>query len=262
MTPKTALITGGTCGIGLEIAKIHAASGGDLVIVARNLTVLKEVKSKLESEFKINIHIFQIDLSKSDAGTKLYADIKEQGIEIDYLINNAGIGGYGYFQERKWSEDVAMMQLNMISFTELTRLFLSDFINKNSGKILNVSSSAGLMPGPLQAVYFATKAYVNSLSYAISQEIENSSVTMTVLMPAPTKTDFVAKSGVGDIKMFSDLADPFFVAKEGYEGMIAGQLKVISGYTFWQKIRIKLIPFISLKLLLQMIYKNSKRTID
>ena len=169
MKNLTALITGATSGIGYEMAKLHASLGGNLVIASRNIEKLKSVKNEIENAFKVNVEIFQVDLSKPESAKRLYEKIKESEIDIDYLINNAGFGGYGLFNERDNDKDIEMIQLNIISLTNLMHFFLGDFIKKNRGKILNVSSSASLMPGPLQAVYFATKAYVKSLSNAVAK---------------------------------------------------------------------------------------------
>ena len=259
MKNLTALITGATSGIGYEMAKLHASLGGNLVIASRNIEKLKSVKNEIENAFKVNVEIFKVDLSKPESAKRLYEKIKESEIDIDYLINNAGFGGYGLFNERDNDKDIEMIQLNIISLTNLMHFFLGDFIKKNRGKILNVSSSASLMPGPLQAVYFATKAYVKSLSNAVAKELSDSRVTITNLMPAPTKTDFVSTANVTGSKMFDDLANPKKVAEEGYFGMLKGRLNVLSGFSFWGKIRIKMIPFLPLNTLLDMIYKSQKK---
>lgn len=256
---KIALITGATSGIGYEIAKLHASLGGDLVIASRNLDKLKNVQKEITNTFNVNVTIFKVDLSKPESAKKLYEKVKKSQIEIDFLINNAGFGGYGLFMERDNHKDIEMIQLNIITLTNLMYLFLGDFIKKNNGKILNVSSSASLMPGPLQAVYFATKAYVKSLSNAVARELSDSNITITNLMPAPTKTGFVSKANVSGSKMSNDLANPQKVAKEGYFAMLNGRLNVLSGFSFWGKIKMKMIPFVPLNTLLDMIYNSQKK---
>jgi uncharacterized protein len=256
---KIALITGGTSGIGYEIAILHASRGGDLVLASRNFDKLKNIKKEITNSFNVNVTIIKVDLSEPDSAMKLYYKVKKSQIEIDFLINNAGFGGYGLFNERDHKEDIEMIQLNIISLTTLMYLFLGDFIKKNDGKILNVSSSASLMPGPLQAVYFATKAFVKSLSNAVSKEVSNTNVTITNLMPAPTKTGFVSKANVLGSKMFDNLANPKKVAKDGYQAMLKGKLNVLSGFSFWGRIKIKMIPIVPLNIILDTIYNSHKK---
>ncbi|PKP00754.1 MAG: short-chain dehydrogenase, partial [Bacteroidetes bacterium HGW-Bacteroidetes-9] len=165
-TNKTILITGASSGIGKEIANIHAERGGDLVIVARSKDKLDQLKAELESKHSVKVTVIVKDLGLPDAPKEIYDEVKKTGIEIDYLVNNAGFGGLGKFHQREWEQDLAMINLNIVALTALTRLFLPDFVKRNSGRILNVSSTASLMPGPLQAVYFASKAYVTSFSNA------------------------------------------------------------------------------------------------
>ena len=183
---KTALITGASSGIGKELAYIHAKKGGDLIIVARNIDKLNILKSALEDKYAIVVHINQKDLTKSTATKEIYEEVKKANIQVDYLINNAGFGGLGKFNERDLQEDVAMINLNITALTSLTHYFLQDFVAQNKGKILNVSSTASFMPGPLQAVYFATKAYVTSFTNAIAEELKNTNITVTNLMPGAT----------------------------------------------------------------------------
>ncbi|ONI47220.1 short-chain dehydrogenase [Candidatus Epulonipiscioides saccharophilum] len=199
---KVALITGASSGIGLELAKIHAYKGGDLILVARHMDKLKKVAELIDSKCQAKVHCIAKDLSKPGAATELFKEVKADGIEVNYLINNAGFGGQGYFYERDWDTDLAMMYVNMIALTELTRKFLPEFITRGSGKILNTSSTAALVPGPLQAVYYATKAYVTSFSNAIASELEGTGVTVTVLMPGATETNFAKNSGMEKTKLF------------------------------------------------------------
>lgn len=160
---KTALITGASSGIGKELAYIHAESGGDLILVARSIDTLNEIKTTLETKYNCNVFVIQKDLTKPNATKEVYEAVKTTTLTVDYLINNAGFGGVGKFNERDIQEDISMIHLNIIALTTLTHYFLQDFTTTNTGKILNVSSTASVLPGPLQAVYFATKAYVTSL---------------------------------------------------------------------------------------------------
>jgi hypothetical protein len=247
---KVSLITGASSGIGKELALIHAEKGVDLVIVARDKEKLEELKKEIEDKYAVSVFIIDKDLSLPNAGTEIYSKVKEAGIEIDYLINNAGFGGIGKFYEREWAKDLAMINLNIIALTELTRMFLPDFIERNKGKILNTSSTASLFPGPLQAVYFATKAYVTSFSNALAEELHDTNVTVTALLPGATETGFGKISGMDKTKMFRKTASARSVAQAGYNAMMIGKLNVVSGVTFSQKILFLLIPFLPKKMLL------------
>ena len=195
------------------------------------------------------------DLTDADAAQEIYNFVKFSKIEVDYLINNAGFGGIGKFHEREWHKYLSMIQLNIIALTDLTRKFLPDFVERNSGKILNVSSTASLMAGPMQAVYFATKAYVTSFSNAIAEELHDTNVTVTSLMPGATETDFGKTSGMDKTELFKNTADAADVAKEGYEAMINGDLEIISGVSFAQKMMMKAIPITPKSILLKQIRK-------
>lgn len=225
----TALITGASSGLGLEFAKIHASRKGDLVIVARRQDRLAALKKELETDYGVMVKVIAKDLSDPDAAEAIYKEVTSEGIVVDYLINNAGFGGQGIFHERDWSEDLAMIQVNIIALTALTRLFLPDFVSRNKGRILNVSSTASLVPGPLQAVYYATKSYVTSFSNALAGELEGTEVTVTNLMPGAVATEFGKVSGMDKTYLFANSVNPHQVAAEGYKGMIKGKLDVISG---------------------------------
>ncbi|PWD98205.1 SDR family NAD(P)-dependent oxidoreductase [Marinilabilia rubra] len=255
---KVALITGASSGIGKELAKIHAQKGRDLVVVARRKDKLEELKIELESEYSIQVHVIDKDLIQPDAPPAIYDEVKQAGIEVEYLINNAGFGGIGKFHERDWADDSAMIHLNVMALTHLTRLFLPDFVKRNSGRVLNVSSTAGMMPGPLQAVYFATKAYVTSFSNAVSEELSGTKVTVTALLPGATETEFGRISGMDKTDMFKNTADARRVAEDGYHGMEKGKLNVISGLPFAMKASMGLMPFLPKKLLLKMVHKMQK----
>ncbi len=250
---KTALITGASSGIGAEFAKIHAAAGDNLVLIARRKDKLLILKKKLESSKGIKVHVIEKDLTDLNAARDIYKEVIEEGIIVDYLINNAGFGGIGKFHERDWETDQNMIQLNIVTLTDLTRIFLPDFVKINSGKILNVSSTAALMPGPMQAVYFATKAYVTSFSNAIAEELSNTNVTVTALMPGATESEFGKTSGMDKTILFDKTASANEVAQAGYNGMMKGALDVIAGLTFSQKIMMTLLPFTPKKIILKQI---------
>jgi short-subunit dehydrogenase len=250
---KVALITGASSGIGKEFSRIHAAQGGDLVIVARNENRLNELKQELESKFKINVKVIAKDLSLAEAPKEIYEEVKASKIQIDYLINNAGFGGHGKFHERPWEMDLMMINLNVVALTALTRFFLPGFVKRNNGKVLNVSSTASLMAGPLQAVYFATKAYVTSFSNALAEELHDTDVTVTALLPGATETEFAKTSGMEKTDLFDHTFSADFVAKEGYQAMLDGKLDVISGVTFGQKMMMSFIPLTPKKIILKQI---------
>jgi len=252
---KTALITGASSGIGKALAKIHANIGGNLVVVARNENALNELKENLESEHKIDVLVIVKDLTQPSAVQEIYEEIKTKKVQIDYLINNAGFGGHGLFYERDWEDDRAMIELNVIALSALTRKLLPDMVTRDSGRILNVSSTASLMPGPLQAVYFATKAYVTSFSNAIAEELSHTKVTVTNLMPGATDTGFAETSGMDKTELFNKPFTPEEVAQAGYDGMLAGKLDVIAGLTLSQKIMMKTIPITPKKMVLKQIRK-------
>lgn len=253
---KTALITGASSGIGKELARIHAEKGGNLVILARSEDKLNELKSELEAKHSVNVTVLPTDLTDPNSPQEVYSAVKTAGIQIDYLINNAGFGGHGKFHERPLEDDLAMIQLNVVTLTALCRLFLPDFISQKQGRILNVSSTASLPPGgPLQAVYFATKHYVTALSYGIAGELRDSPVTVTALLPGATETEFAKSAGMRDTELFANAFSPRSVARDGYEGMIAGKLDVVSGLTFPQKMMMASVPFIPKRMSLNEVRK-------
>ncbi len=253
MHKKTALITGASSGIGKALAYIHASKGGDLVVVARNEKALADLKTTLENQYKISVMILVKDLSEPAAAKEIYEAVKQEGITIDYLINNAGFGGLGAFYERPLSQELAMIAVNMTALTSLTHYFLQDFIAANNGKILNVSSTASITPGPLQAVYYASKAYVTSFSNALAAELSETPITVTNLMPGATESGFGKTSGMDKTAVFTNLASAEKVAADGYQGMLNGDLNVITGLRFSQRLLTKLIPLLPKKLLLQQI---------
>lgn len=251
---NVALITGASSGIGREFCRIHAEKGGDIVAVARREPQLEHLKAELESTYSIHVHIITKDLSVPSAPQEIYNSVKMADIEIDILINNAGFGGVGKFYEREWEQDYSMVMVNIMALTALTRLFLPDFVRRNRGKILNVSSSAAFLPGPLQAVYYASKSYVTSLSNALAEELYDTDITVTALMPGATDTEFAKVSGMDKTAAGKPDFSARKVASEGYEGMLRGKLNIVSA-SFSQKLMVKFIPFLPKKILLKAIRK-------
>lgn len=252
---KVALITGASSGIGKELAHIHAQNSGDLVLVARREKELEDLKKELEAKYSIKVVNIVKDLSESGAAKLVYDEIEAQGIEVEYLINNAGFGLRGKFHELSWERQAQMLNLNMTTLTELTYLFLPNMIKRDSGKILNTSSTVAFLAGPLQAIYHATKAYVTFFSNALAEELHDTNITVTTLMPGATETEFAKTSGMDKTKLFAKTFSANKVAQDGYNAMIDGKLDVVSGISCMQKIVISLIPFIPKKMLLKNIRK-------
>ncbi|WP_420316544.1 SDR family NAD(P)-dependent oxidoreductase [Ekhidna sp.] len=255
MKNKIALITGASSGIGKELAHIHAEQGGDLVIVARSESKLNELKDELEKKHGITVLVIAKDLAVQGSALELYDEVKKNKIEVDYLINNAGFGGVGKFHERDIQQDLNMISLNISALTALTHHFLQDFVQRNEGKVLNVSSTASLLPGPLQAVYYATKAYVTSFSNALTEELKGKNITVTNLMPGATETDFGKVSGMDKTDLFTDLSSARVVAEDGYNAMMKGKMDKISGLKFGQKLMMSLLPITPKKVVLSQIRK-------
>lgn len=229
---NTALITGASSGIGWELAHIHAKAGGDLVLVARSRETLNSLQKELETACSATVEVFVKDLSKQEVPREVYQEVKEKGIEIDYLINNAGFGSYGLFYETEWDKEANMIDLNIRALTALTKLFLPEMVKRGKGRILNVASTAAFLPGPLMAVYYATKNYVLAFSEALAEEVKGTGVTVTTLCPGPTRTGFQRASGIENSKLVKNkkIPDGREVAAFGYKKMIRGGRVVIPGF--------------------------------
>lgn len=249
---KTALITGASSGIGLELAKVHASKGDDLVLVSRNRNKLLELKDRLEKENKISVLIIVKDLSIASSAKQVYDEIKKKNIKIDYLINNAGIGSFGEFSKGDWDTQSKMIQLNVTSLTYFCKLFLPDMVKRGNGRIMNVASIAGFQPGPLMAVYFATKSYVLHFSEAIANEVAGKGVTVTALCPGPTESGFEKSAGMGNSVLFKGKKLPSSkdVAVYGYESMMQG--KVVAVHGFVNRLLINLSRFAPRSLVVKM----------
>ena len=229
---NTALITGASNGIGLELAKIHASRGGDLVLVARNKAKLDELKVALENQFKVSVYTIGKDLSAINSAQEVYEETSKKNILIDYLINNAGFGDFGMFSETNWDKELQMINLNITTLTLFTKLYLQDMVKRGSGKILNVASTASFQPGPTMAVYCATKAYVLSFTEAISSEVSKKGITITALCPGATETGFQAAGSMEESNLFKGKKLPSAknVAEYGYTSMIKGKTVAIHGF--------------------------------
>lgn len=229
---KYALITGATEGIGYELAKLFAKDGYNIVAVARNQQELQQTASELKQQFGIEVVPLAKDLFKREAPLEIYNELKAKGIQIDVLVNNAGQGQHGEFVENDLQRELDIVQLNIGAYLALTKSYLKEMLARNEGKILQVSSIAGEVPGPLQAVYHGTKAFITTFTEAVQEEIKDSKVTITYLMPGATDTDFFEKADMEDTKMVQegDLADPAKVAEDGYKALMNGDRNVISGF--------------------------------
>ncbi|MCC9135385.1 SDR family NAD(P)-dependent oxidoreductase [Pontibacter silvestris] len=228
---KTVLITGASNGFGMEFAKLFAKDGYNLVLVARTEERLKALGYGLQDKYKLEkVCIVTSDLSKPESPQEIYDEVKKAGITVDVLVNNAGAGSYGFFHEKSMQSDLDLMQLNIISLVQLTKLFVYDMRRRNEGKILNLGSLFSIMPSPLMATYGASKAFVLSFSEALAEELKHTNVTVTALCPNAGNTLFFKRAGAEKTLAANGmLYEPEEVAKAGYKGMMKGELKVIVG---------------------------------
>ena len=225
---KTALITGASGGLGLEFAKIFAKENYNLVLIARSEEKLKDIKKELEEKFKIEVLVISKDLSQVNSAQEIHNLLKDN--EINVLINNAGFATHGRFEEIPLKNEVDELILNIVTLTLLTKLFSKEMVKKGEGKILNVSSTAAFQPGPLMAVYYASKSYVLSFSEAISEELKGTGVSVTALCPGATNTGFAKRGGVENTMLFSlGLMSPKKVAMVGYKALMSGKRVVVPG---------------------------------
>lgn len=232
MSKITALITGASSGIGLELAKIHAKNKYDLVLVARNEKKLTQIKIQLESENGITAHIFATDLTLEDNVKSVIEFTDKNNIRIDHLINNAGIGVFGLLHETNLEDHLKLIDLNNRALVILTKVYTEKMTKHGSGKVLNIASTAAFMPGPYLSTYFASKAFVLSFSEAIHSELKGTGVSVTTLCPGPTETGFVAAAeGMTKSGLFAKqkVSTPREVAQDGFYAMMGAKSLIISG---------------------------------
>jgi len=256
---NTALITGASGGIGLELARIHAQKGGNLILVARSEAKLNALAEELSAQHGISVTVIVEDLAQPESAQRIFDQTEKLGLQVNTLINNAGFGGHGLFHERSLLAEQQMMQVNMISLTNLTHHYSQGMVARRQGKILNISSTASFMPGPLQAVYYASKAFVTSFTQAIAQEMAEFNVTATALCPGPVATGFVSAGNLEGVDIFKNAKTARSVAQCGYTAMEQGELVAFNeaGLKFalnW------IIPLLPRKILLKISRKAMEKT--
>ena len=231
------LITGASVGIGAAMADVCAEHGHDLILVARRRDKLEARAADLERRFRVKVASVSEDLADPQGPRRVFDAVAAQGLDVEHLINNAGVGLYGKFASTDLDAELKMIQLNAASVVELTKRFLPAMVQRRSGRILNVASTAAFVPGPWMSIYYATKAFVLSFSEAIDYELKPIGITVTTLCPGPTESEFKVRAGSQRSRLFEAfLMDAPTVARAGYEGMMNGKTVVIPG------MRNKLIP--------------------
>lgn len=234
----TVLITGASGGIGMELAEVFAKNGHDLVLLARSEEKLYQLAMRYAVNYKVHTKVIVADLTDPAAPQRVFEELKQENTVIDALINNAGIGNYGPFKEADLQVELNMLQLNIVALTHLCKLFLDQLPDGRSGKIMNVSSVAAFMAGPMMAVYYASKAYVLSFTEALKAELQGTGITVTTLCPGPTDTDFKKRANLDASSMFSKMfkEEARTVAEAGYAGLMKGKSIVLPG------VKNKLLP--------------------
>jgi short-subunit dehydrogenase len=234
-TNQTALITGASAGLGYEFAKLFARDKYNLVLVARSGPKLVELAEELRQRHGVSVKTIPLDLGLPRAAQDLFEETQRAGLHVEILVNNAGYGKSGAFAAIALEEEYGQIQLNVTALTLLTKLYLGPMLERRSGKIMNVASTAAFQPGPLMAVYYATKAYVLSFSEAIADELRNSGVQVTCFCPGATLTEFQKRAETENSRLFKQLApmDAKTVAEDGYRALMAGKSLAISGFKNW-----------------------------
>ncbi|MGC2198411.1 MAG: SDR family oxidoreductase [Terriglobales bacterium] len=232
---QTALITGASAGLGYEFAHLFARDKYNLVLVARSGPKLAELADQLRREHGITVKTIPLDLGLPQASQTLFEETQRGGIHVDLLVNNAGYGMSGKFSEIPLAESYGQIQLNVTALTLLTRLYLGPMLERHSGRIMNVASTAAFQPGPLMAVYYATKAYVLSFSEALADELRNTGVSVTCFCPGATLTEFQKRAQTENSRLFKQLSpmDAKTVAEQGYRALLEGKTLAIAGLRNW-----------------------------
>jgi uncharacterized protein len=227
---KTALITGASSGIGYELTRCFAQDGHNVIMVANHEDKLQQAAQQIKTEFPlIRVETVSIDLSKDGAADRLYSEVQDRGLQVEYLVNDAGFGEKGPFLDTELDKEIALIHLNVITLVTLTKRYLREMVRRGSGKIMQVSSVAAFLPHPLLAVYAASKSFVLSFSESLQNEIKDTPVTITALCPPPTETNFFEVANMENSKVAnsSQVQAADEVAKAGYEGLMKGDKRVL-----------------------------------
>jgi short-subunit dehydrogenase len=258
-SPETVLVTGASSGIGAELARAFARGGASLVLTARSVDRLEALATELRAAHSVPVSVVAADLGAPDGVARIVDRLQRDGVLIDVLVNNAGYAGFGPFTETAWAEEAGMLQLNVLALTELAKRLLPGMVARKRGGILNVASTAAFQPGPLMAVYYATKAYVLSFSEAIAEELRGTGVTVTALCPGPTESGFQARASMEASRLVKGkrLMDAATVAKAGYEGFRRGATVVIPG--FQNRLLAQSVRFTPRRLLTRIVHKMQER---
>ncbi|HEX5099755.1 MAG TPA: SDR family oxidoreductase [Polyangiaceae bacterium] len=237
-----ALVTGASAGIGKELARCFAADGHAVVLVARRLPLLETLAGELRARSGRDAWPIACDLAAPGGVDTLLAELARRGLEIDFLVNNAGFGTTGAFVDSPAERELAMAELNVMAVARLTRALLPGMLARRRGRILNIGSTAGFQPGPYMATYYASKAFVNHFSEALAEEARGTGVTVTLSCPGPTHTEFAEVSGVGKANLFRlPVATAERVAREAYRACFAGRVLVVHG--FLNRVGVLLVRF-------------------
>jgi short-subunit dehydrogenase len=231
---QTVLVTGASSGIGLELAKLFAQAGDNLILVARSEEKLQQLKIELTKQQSTHVEVIVADLAQVNAAEKLLQELGHRQLVVDVLVNNAGFGELGRFHEIDTQRQLNMIRLNVETVVHLTRLLLPEMIKRNRGAILNVGSIAGFQPGPNMAIYYATKAFVLSFSEAIHEELLATGIKVVCLAPGPTTTGFGEDSGMSKTKIFESNAMPAAsVARRAIKALRTNRAIAIPGWKNW-----------------------------
>ena len=253
-----AVVTGASTGIGLELSRLLARDHYDLVIVAHHPERLAQVAREIATAYGVRVVEIATDLSDPASPAAIERELNRQGLTPDVLVNNAGFGLRGLFAELDLREQLQMIQVNVSALTHLTGLLLPGMLARRRGRVLNVASTAAFQPGPLMAVYYATKAYVLSFSEALANETSGSGVTVTALCPGPTETAFQKRAGMEGTRLFrSGVMDAATVARHGYDGMMRGARVVLPGWR--NRVLAQSVRFAPRQMVLQMVRSLQER---
>lgn len=228
----TALVTGASAGLGKEFAQLFARDKHDVVLVARRKDRLDELAASLTTQFGVRAEVIAVDLGATGAADSIVETLKERGLTIDFLVNNAGLGLAGRFWENASEKEAQMVAVNMTVLVALTRALVPGMVERRRGRVLNIGSTAGFQPGPFMATYYATKAFVGSFTEALAYELRSTGVTATLSCPGATETEFGAASGMGKSRLFQmgGVMRAADVAAEAYHAMHAGRRVVVHGF--------------------------------